>query len=500
MDALLRDDHAKGPGAGGRAATGSMFRILDEERARALLQLRRQVRAAAGARSRLRQLLKLAAETLHAKAALVGERAGRWVPVVESAPMPALPGDGEAAWLGFALAAARQDRLARTFRYRGVDWTLVDVPHRRRSRLVLLIEGDWTRSERHLARFAASLTGSEQAPRANSQVRVALAGHRLARALTRVSGRSAVCEAVLRSAVRAVPSRVGAVAVAAADHLVILATHGYPRALVEHVRIRPGQGVFGTVFETRAAMLVEDVGAMPDLHAPRTRYRTNSFLAVPIAAGGEVLGVLSLADRADGGVYTAEDLAIVQGLVAPAALALARERQRRHARQYARAAAIDPVSRLYNRRYFQTRLDQELHRMRRTGAPLALLMIDIDNFKQVNDEFGHVAGDALIADIGEILRRSVRVFDVCARFGGEEFVVLLPGSSARNAASTAERIRERIERHRCRPALWPGLRVTASVGLAVAGAGTTAHELVERADRALYAAKHAGKNRVQLHE
>jgi diguanylate cyclase (GGDEF)-like protein len=499
VDALLKDDHGKRPAAGDRAATGAMFRILDGERARALLQLRRQVRAV-GARSRLRQLLVLVAEMLHAKAALVGERAGRWAPIVESAPTPVLPERDDAAWFGFSMVAARQDRSARTFRCRGVDWTLVDVPRRGKSRLILLLEGDWTQSERHLVRFAASLTERESSGHAASRVMVALAGHRLARTLTRVSGRRAVCEALLRSTVRAVPSRVGAVAVAAADHLVILATHGYPRALVEHVRIRPGEGVFGTVFETRAAMLVEDVAAVPGLHAPRMRYRTKAFLAVPIAAGGEVLGVLSIADRADGGVYTAEDLAIVQGLVTPAALALARERQRRQAREYARAATVDPVSGLYNRRYFQTRLDQELHRMRRTGAPLALLMIDIDNFKHVNDEFGHVAGDALIADIGEILRRSVRVFDVCARFGGEEFLVLLPGSSARNAASTAERIRERIERHRCRPTLWPGLRVTASVGLAVANAGTTAHELIERADRALYAAKHAGKNRVQLHD
>jgi diguanylate cyclase (GGDEF)-like protein len=102
----------------------------------------------------------------------------------------------------------------------------------------------------------------------------------------------------------------------------------------------------------------------------------------------------------------------------------------------------------------------------------------------------------MIRDISEILRRSVRIFDVCTRFGGEEFAVMMPGGTAESAGAIAERIRQRVEAyHRNEPDL-VGLRVTASIGVAVSPPGVTARDLIERADRALYHAKRAGKNRV----
>ena len=123
-------------------------------------------------------------------------------------------------------------------------------------------------------------------------------------------------------------------------------------------------------------------------------------------------------------------------------------------------------------------------------------MVDLDGFKSINDRFGHVAGDMVIRDISEILRRSVRIFDVCTRFGGEEFAVMMPGGTAESAGAIAERIRQRVEAYqRSEPDL-VGLHVTASIGVAVSPPGVTARDLIERADRALYHAKRAGKNRV----
>ncbi|HEY2849198.1 MAG TPA: GGDEF domain-containing protein, partial [Gemmatimonadaceae bacterium] len=164
------------------------------------------------------------------------------------------------------------------------------------------------------------------------------------------------------------------------------------------------------------------------------------------------------------------------------------------AEAYAHAAAVDTVTGVFNRRYFQVRLDEELQRSRRHQIPLALLLIDVDDFKHVNDSHGHLAGDTVLRDIGEILRHSVRIFDVCARFGGEEFVIIMPGSSSDNARRIAERIREHIEAYRPSDRVLGALRVTVSIGLAVSSSGSTASQLLERADRALYSAKHAGKN------
>jgi diguanylate cyclase (GGDEF)-like protein len=151
---------------------------------------------------------------------------------------------------------------------------------------------------------------------------------------------------------------------------------------------------------------------------------------------------------------------------------------------------------LFNRRYFQARLEEELHRAIRQATSVALLMVDLDGFKSINDRFGHVAGDMVIRDISEILRRSVRIFDVCTRFGGEEFAVMMPGGTAESAATIAERIRQRVETYQRNEADLSALRVTASIGVAVSPPGVTARDLIERADRALYHAKRAGKNRV----
>ena len=181
--------------------------------------------------------------------------------------------------------------------------------------------------------------------------------------------------------------------------------------------------------------------------------------------------------------------------MAPSALALAREGVRQQAETFAQAAVIDPVSGLFNRRYFHERLQQELQRAQRHKMPVALLMIDLDDFKAVNDRFGHIAGDTVIRDVSDILRRSVRLFDVCTRFGGEEFAVLMPGSGADSAASIAERIRTRIEEYRPEERPLADLRVTASIGLSVAS-DVAGIALVDRADRALYMAKRSGKNRV----
>jgi diguanylate cyclase (GGDEF)-like protein len=322
--------------------------------------------------------------------------------------------------------------------------------------------------------------------------------YKMMRQLPRIRGIEAVSELILRHAARAVDARIGAVAVAKSDtYASIAATYGYPRALVEHLRIEPGAGVIGRVMQTRQPILVEG----PEPSRPRRlRYRTNSFVAVPVLAGLDVLGAICVTDRIDERPFAAADVTTLRKFAAGAALALERERALDSAEAHAHAAAIDPVSGVFNRRYLQVRLGEELQRSRRHEIPLALLLIDIDDFKIVNDSYGHLAGDLVLRDVAEILRRSVRVFDVCARFGGEEFVIIMPGSNAESAMRIAERIRERIESYHPADRLLSTIRITVSIGLTVSEADTTVSQLLAQADSALYAAKHAGKNRVRSAE
>jgi diguanylate cyclase (GGDEF)-like protein len=279
----------------------------------------------------------------------------------------------------------------------------------------------------------------------------------------------------------------------------IVATHGYPAVLVEDLRIRPGAGLIGEVFLSRRPRLVEDAARELGPSRRRRRYRTGSFIALPLAVAVQGLGAAAFADRSDLRPFTRSDLTLARAMAAPAALALAAARLAAVNRELALAAAVDPLTSLYNRRYFETRLDEEIQRARRYGLDLALLMIDADNFKSFNDRFGHLVGDQVLRAISDTLRRSVRAFDVCTRFGGEEFAILMPGSSPTSALQSAERIRHRIEHYEFETLAVPAdSRPTISIGVAVLNGDHTAHDLMARADRALYAAKAAGKNCVRL--
>jgi diguanylate cyclase (GGDEF)-like protein len=282
------------------------------------------------------------------------------------------------------------------------------------------------------------------------------------------------------------------------QRLAIVATHGYPAVLVEDLRIAPGSGVLGGVFASRQPMLVVDATRERPSQARRLRYRTGSFMAVPLFAGHNGIGVIALTDRHDGLAFTRSDLTAARTLAAPAALALARERLDLRVQDLALLAAADPLTGLFNRRYFETRITEEIQRARRYGLDLALLMIDADDFKALNDRLGHLVGDRVLKTMADVLRRSVRAFDVCARFGGEEFAIVLPGSDAKSATLSAERIRQRIEAFRFEEGPLPPVHPTISVGVAVLSADASAQDLIGRADRALYRAKAEGKNCVRL--
>jgi diguanylate cyclase (GGDEF)-like protein len=260
----------------------------------------------------------------------------------------------------------------------------------------------------------------------------------------------------------------------------------------------PGEGIIGRVFETRRPLLVRDVREIAGLPR-RPRYRTTSFLAVPLLAHTEVLGIATFADRVDGQPFDQSDLTAARALAAPAALALVNDRLTDQARHLSHAATVDPLTGLFNRRHFHSRIDEEIERARRYALDLALLLIDVDDFKRINDTLGHLAGDHLLRQIADILKRSVRVFDVCTRYGGEEFAILMPGSSEQNALVVAERIRSRVESSsRDEGPIPPYLRITVSLGLAVLGTDASSQELIARADRALYRAKAEGKNRIRV--
>ena len=160
-------------------------------------------------------------------------------------------------------------------------------------------------------------------------------------------------------------------------------------------------------------------------------------------------------------------------------------------------ALIDPLTGLYNQRYLMRHLRGLLESGQ--NRELAVLMIDVDHFKAVNDEFGHATGDKALRAIADVLRGNTRVFDSVARYGGEEFVAVMPGTGADEASEAAERLRSAIEATQFTWASGSQARLTVSIGVACTAQGpATPEAILHAADRALYAAKRAGRNRVEI--
>jgi diguanylate cyclase (GGDEF)-like protein len=162
-----------------------------------------------------------------------------------------------------------------------------------------------------------------------------------------------------------------------------------------------------------------------------------------------------------------------------------------------RLAMSDALTGVFNRRRFTDVLRHEWASARRYKHPLSLLLFDVDHFKEVNDDRGHAAGDETLKNIAEIISSSIREVDLCARYGGDEFVLLLPHTPLANATVVAERVRSKLARARM---TWAGAAASVSLSVGIASNEDAAQEkpedLVEAADRALYEAKRAGRDRV----
>ncbi len=228
-------------------------------------------------------------------------------------------------------------------------------------------------------------------------------------------------------------------------------------------------------------------------HDPRS---LRSALVLPLLAREEPLGALVLGSRREG-AFGSSARATLQMLANQLAVAMANVKA---VQRLERMATTDGLTGCLNKRAFLEGLESRMKAARRFGAPLSLLVTDIDHFKQVNDTYGHDVGDVVIKALGDVLRKLARETDLVARFGGEEFCILCEQTDARGAALLAERIRESLAALQF-PTPMGTLRVTCSVGVAAFPShAADAPSLFKAADEALYAAKRGGRNQVRTYE
>jgi diguanylate cyclase (GGDEF)-like protein len=255
----------------------------------------------------------------------------------------------------------------------------------------------------------------------------------------------------------------------------------------------PGDSLFQEIVEGHRYILIQDAANDPRLNQMEGMHSMRSFICVPLVAHSTTVGLLTVGSvQAD--LYHEKDAALVQSFAGHVALALDNARLYREMRH---SAHTDGLTGLYNRRYLHQELERELARSRRYGHPLSLIICDLDDFKKYNDQYGHLAGDDLLRELGDLMKSYIRKSDTAFRYGGEEFAVILPHTDQQSAIVLSERLREAISTKNflIRERLQIG-HITISIGIASCpDDAIEVDKLINTADMALYEAKKT-KNRV----
>ena len=304
--------------------------------------------------------------------------------------------------------------------------------------------------------------------------------------------------AILKSAMNFAEMPAGSVALydASSGELHLRAHAGLSSAFVSRSSwlLTPG-GLTDQLLRRDEILLVQDTAVVNFFNNPLAiEEGIRSLICIPLVTKGVIQGVLYLDDFTPRS-FNAERMSLLSVLASFAAMAIDNARLHQETRQM---AINDSLTGLFNRRYFDQVLPQEIKRSRRRKKTLSLLLIDADNFKKFNDTHGHLMGDRILTTIGAALTASLRSIDFAFRYGGEEFVVILPETGLKQALKVAERIRLRVmsESRRVLRSTVPD-PVTISTGIACYPDDAENGELlVARADQLLYRAKGAGRNRI----
>ncbi len=257
--------------------------------------------------------------------------------------------------------------------------------------------------------------------------------------------------------------------------------------------MKPGEGAAGWVMSHAIARRIDDF-ATSDVPTDTPSHGMHSWLGAPLFRYGDCDGVVAVQSSRIG-AFKPEHQRLLESLALQIAAAL----QNAHLYEL---AMVDGLTGLFVRRYFDARIEEEIERSRRYGTPFSVIMLDVDDFKKLNDTYGHLVGDRVLRAIANVVKAQMRGVDTAARYGGEEVAVILPRTEMVGAYNLAERIREAIAELRITTDDEPprALAVTASLGISAfpESKALDGVDLVRRADKALYRAKKTGKNRVEL--
>jgi diguanylate cyclase (GGDEF)-like protein len=275
------------------------------------------------------------------------------------------------------------------------------------------------------------------------------------------------------------------------SELVLRAHHGTltPR-IPEGGRFPADREPWSHILSTSGTLIEKDLASKPE--CMRFFVESASRMCIPLVSFGQILGVLAL-DSSNRNGFRENELQCLESVADICATSI---QNAHYVERVKQLAYLDGLTGIFNRRFFELRIIEEIERSRRYGTGMAVIMADIDQFKRLNDEFGHLLGDEVLRQVSSLFHQQLRKIDVVCRYGGEEFGLVLTQTNAAHAISVAEKLRKMVEQWQ-----FPGVPQTVTISAGVAAFpdhGTSRDELVRAADNGLYAAKQAGRNRVAL--
>jgi diguanylate cyclase (GGDEF)-like protein len=253
-------------------------------------------------------------------------------------------------------------------------------------------------------------------------------------------------------------------------------------------RFPASQEPWAHVISTSGSIIEKDLSTTPE--SLRLFLESASRMHIPLISFGQTLGVLTLHSSRRNAFRESE----LQSLESVADICANSIQNAHYIERVKQLAYLDGLTGIFNRRFFELRIMEEIERARRYGTGMAVIMADIDQFKRLNDEFGHLLGDEVLRQVSSLFHQQLRKIDVVCRYGGEEFAILLTQITTRQAVAIAEKLRRLVESFQ-----FPGVprTITISAGVAAFPAhGKTRDEMIGAADSGLYAAKQAGRNRI----
>jgi len=267
---------------------------------------------------------------------------------------------------------------------------------------------------------------------------------------------------------------------------------------IKNMRLKMGEGIAGWVAVKGEKLLIPDVSKDErftlnvDLVSG---FETRSVVCVPLKCKGKILGVIELVNKVGRSKFSEEDLFILTTLADYAAIAL---ENAQYFHKVKELTITDDVTRLYNSRYMYDYLDQEMRRSQRYEMELSIIFLDLDYFKNVNDTYGHLVGSRLLREIAKVIITCLRDVDIAVRYGGDEFVVILPSTPKKKAVLVAERIRDSMKNTVFLQSQGLKIKQTASFGVAsFPKDANNKLDLIRQADKAMYQIKNSSRDGIE---